>query len=117
VVALVALLLGVLHPPAAYLDTGSARVPLALSSWCWGPRCGAPISASKRVAVVKRGARLRVELAFVPSRTRLAIAGTPVAVATHGGELSWRAIRGGGLTLRATGPRGWVTYVGRVAIR
>lgn len=116
-VALVALLLGLSHPPAAYLDTGSARVPLALSSWCWGPRCGAPISASTKVAVVARGARLRLELAFAPSRTRLAVAGTPVAVATHGGELSWRATRGGGLTLNVTGPRGWVTYVGRVAIR
>jgi len=62
VVVLVALLLGVSRPPAAYLDTGSVRVPLAISSWCWGSRCGAPISAATRVAVVARGATLHAEL-------------------------------------------------------
>ena len=115
--ALVALLLGVSRPPAAYLDTGSGRVPLAISSWCWGSRCGAPISASTRVAVVARGATLRAQLAFTPTRARVAVAGSPVAVATHGGELSWRATRSGGLSLNVTGPRGWVTYVGRVRVR
>ena len=116
-VALVALLLGVSRPPAAYLDTGSVRVPLAISSWCWGSRCGAPISAATRVAVVRRGSTLHAELAFAPTKTRLAVAGTPVAVATHGGELSWRVTHGGGLTLNVTGPHGWVTYVGRVVVR
>jgi hypothetical protein len=45
------------------------------------------------------------------------MAGTPVAVATRGGVLSWRVTRGGGVTLNVTGPKGWVTYVGRVRIR
>ena len=116
-VVLVALLLGVARPPAAYLVANSTRVPLAVSSWCWGSRCGAPIAASTSVAVVARGATLRAELAFTPTRARLAVAGTPVAVATHGGELSWRATRSGGLTLNVTGPNGWVTYVGRVTLR
>jgi hypothetical protein len=40
-----------------------------------------------------------------------------VTVTHHGSELSWRVTRGGGLTLHVTGPRGWVTYVGRIAIR
>jgi hypothetical protein len=117
VVVLVALLLGVSRPPAAYLDTGSVRVPLAISSWCWGSRCGAPISAATRVAVVARGATLHAELAFAPTRARLAVAGTPVAVVARGSEVSWRVTRGGGLTLNVAGPRGWVTYVGRVVIR
>jgi hypothetical protein len=117
VVALVALLLGVSRPPAAYLDTGSVRVPLAISSWCWGSRCGAPISASTRVASVARGATLRVELAFAPSQTRLAVGGTVVAVATRGGRLSWRPTHSGGLALSVVGPAGWVTYVGQVAVR
>jgi hypothetical protein len=117
VVALIALLLGVAHPPAAYLDTGSARVQLAISSWCWGSHCGAPISASRGVAVVTRGATLRADLGFAPTRARVAMAGTPVAVATRGGVLSWRVTHGGGVTLNVTGPKGWVTYVGRVRIR
>jgi hypothetical protein len=116
-VVLVALVLATASPPAAYLDAGPARLPLALSSWCWGTRCGAPISASTKVARVARGTRLRVELGFVPTRSRLAVGGTPVTVLTHGSDLSWRATRGGGLTLKVTGPRGWATYVGRIAIR
>jgi hypothetical protein len=116
VVALVALLLGVSRPPAAYLATSSGRVPLAISSWCWGSRCGAPISASTKVARVARGTTLRAELAFAPARTRLAIGGTPVSAATRGHELSWRVTRGGGLTLNVTGALGWVTYVGRIAV-
>jgi hypothetical protein len=115
-VALVALMLGLARPPAAYLQVGATRVPLAISSWCWGSRCGAPISASKKVATVKRGATVRAELSFAPSGTRLAVGGAPVSVTHHGSELSWRATHGGGLTLHVTGPHGWVTYVGRIAI-
>jgi hypothetical protein len=117
VVALVALLLGVSRPPAAYLDTDSGRVPLAISSWCWGSRCGAPISASTRVATVARGATLRVELAFAPFQARLDVGGSVVSVATRGGRLSWRPTHGGGLTLSVVGAAGWVTYVGQLAVR
>jgi hypothetical protein len=112
----IALVFGLARPPAAYLQTATAHVPLAISSWCWGPRCGAPIAASTKVATVARGATVHVELAFAPSKTRLAVAGVPVTVTRHGSELSWRATRSGGLTLNVTGPRGWVTYVGRVTV-
>jgi hypothetical protein len=60
---------------------------------------------------------LRADLAFTPTRARLAVAGTPVAVSTHGGVLSWRAEHGGGVTLHVTGPHGWITYVGRIRLR
>jgi hypothetical protein len=116
-VTLVALVLGLAKPPPAYLQVGTARVPLAISSWCWDARCGAPIAASTKVARVARGATLRAELRFVPTRTRLAVGSTPVIVTHVGTELSWRVTNGGGLTLHVTGPRGWVTYVGRVVIR
>jgi hypothetical protein len=112
-----AFLLGLAPPPAAYVQAGSTRVPLAISSWCWGARCGAPISASTRIAVVRRGTRVRAELAFAPTRVRLAIAGRPVAVAAHGDELSWRAGASGGLTLNVNGAKGWVIYVGRLTVR
>jgi hypothetical protein len=69
------------------------------------------------VAVVRRGTTLRAELAFSPTRARLAIGGTPVAVTTRGDELSWRATRSGGVTLNVDGTRGWVIYVGRVTLR
>jgi hypothetical protein len=115
-VTLVALVLGLAKPPAAYLRAGPVHVPLAISSWCWGARCGAPIAASTKVATVARGTTINVELAFVPTRTRLAVAGTPVVFTRHGKVLSWRATRSGGLSLNVTGTNGWVTYVGRVTV-
>jgi hypothetical protein len=113
---LVALVLGLAKPPAAYLQAGPTRVPLAISSWCWGARCGAPISASTKVARVTKGSTIQVQLAFVPTRTRLAVAGVPVVFSRHGTVLSWRATRSGGLSLNVTGTHGWVTYVGRIAV-
>ncbi len=114
---LIALLLGLARPPAAYLQVGLKRVPLTISSWCWGPRCGAPISASGKTALVTRGTTVLAHLAFAPSRTRLSVGGAPVTVVHHGSELSWRVTHGGGLSLHVDGPRGWVTYVGRITIR
>jgi len=75
-----------------------------------------PIGASTAVAVAPRGTLVRVELAFAPTTARVAIAGRPVLVLRHGKELSWRAARGGGVTIRVTGGRGWVTYVGRIRL-
>jgi hypothetical protein len=92
-------------------------VPLPISSWCWGTRCGAPIARSTKVVVVARGTLLRADLEFGPTSAQLAIAGTPTLARIHGREVEWRATRPGGLTLRVAGPKGWVTYVGRLAIR
>ncbi len=104
-------------PPKATLASGTASVPLTISSWCWGTRCGAPFAASTKTLVTAPGALVTVELAFVPKRATLAIGGRPVVVAVHGRSLSWTARRGGGLTLRTVGGGGFVTYVGRLRIR
>jgi hypothetical protein len=104
-------------PPKATLDTGAARVPLAISSWCWRSRCGAPIARSTRAAAVPAGTLVAVELAFVPTRVHLAVGGKALPVSKRGRVVSWRVHRGGGLTLTATGSRGWVTYVGRIRLR
>jgi hypothetical protein len=104
-------------PPKATLDTGAAHVRLAISSWCWGARCGAPIARATRTASVATGTLVTVELGFVPARVHLAVAGKRLAVVTRGRAVSWRVQRGGGLTLTATGTRGWVTYVGRIRLR
>jgi hypothetical protein len=114
--AAVALALAVAGPPRAWLSTDTAHVPMAISSWCWGTRCGAPIGASTKAAAAARGTLVRIDLAFAPTTARVAIAGRTVAVVTRGKEVSWRARRGGGLTIRVTGGRGWVTYVGRIRI-
>jgi hypothetical protein len=110
------LALALIRPPAAYVDTGAAHVPLAISSWCWAARCSAPIAATQKVARVRRGAIVRIHLGFVPTQTVLAVGGARVKPTISGSELSWRASRGGGLSLTATGVRGFVTYVGRVAL-
>lgn len=105
------------HPPAAYVSVGAARVPLAISSWCWGSRCGAPIAASKRVARTRRGSTVRVELRFEPTQVHVSVAGRRQLASTHGGEISWRAARSGGITINVQSTLGFVTYVGRLVVR
>ena len=116
-VALVALLLGVVRPPAAYVSVGANRVPLAISSWCWGAHCGAPIAASSKTATVARGSTVRVELGFTPTRVRVAVAGVQERATTAGREITWRAAHAGGMTINVNAPKGWVIYVGRLRIR
>jgi hypothetical protein len=113
----VALVLAASGPPRAWLTTDTAHVPLAISSWCWGTHCGAPIGASTKVAGAPQGTVVRVDFGFAVTSARVAIAGRAVPVERHGKELTWRATRGGGLTIRVTGGRGWVTYVGRIKLR
>jgi hypothetical protein len=121
-VALVALLLGVAHPPAAYVRVGAAHVPLAISSWCWGAHCGAPIAASTRTARVRRGSTVSVVLAFEPTQVHVAVAGARQRTSirrtsSRSDEVSWRAGRSGGITINTLSPRGFVTYVGRLIVR
>ncbi|MBA3844107.1 MAG: hypothetical protein H0X39_16085 [Actinobacteria bacterium] len=104
-------------PPHAYVATASGHVPLAVSSWCWGPRCGAPIAASARTAIARRGTAVEVQLAFVPKSARVAVAGAPVKLTRHGDVLTWIASRAGGMTISVTGAKGWVIYVGRLVVR
>src|SRR5581483_9090133 len=103
-----ALAFAVAGPPKAYLDTGSARLPLSVVSWCWGAHCGARFTASAKTAVLHRGATARVEFAFAPTTVHLAIAGTPTPVTKSGHEISWPATHGGGVSIRVTGSGGWV---------
>jgi hypothetical protein len=117
VTALVALLLGVARPPAAYVSVGASRVPLAISSWCWGAHCGAPIAASTRTAVLSRGSTVRVELKFAPTQARVAVGGVREQATSSGREITWRAAHAGGITIDATGAQGWVIYVGRLRLR
>ena len=114
---LAALVIMASGPPRAYLDTGSAHVPLTVVSWCWHNRCGAPFVASKHTATITRGATARVVLAFAPTSARVAIGGVKTPVVRSGNELSWHATRGGGTTIQVTGKGGWVTYVTRIRLR
>ena len=116
-VALIALVGVFAWPPAAYVDTGARHVPLAVSSWCSGLRCGAPIAASQRTAVVRKGAVVHVVFRFDPTDVRVWIGAGRARATAHGHGVSWRATRAGGITVRAFSPRGWVTYVGRLRVR
>src|SRR5690349_25166902 len=95
--ALALLTLGLARPPAAYVEPGHVR--LAVSSWCWGSHCGAPIAASGKSAVLRRGARVTVAFAFTPATVRVGVGGRGVSVARDGNEISWRAARAGGMTI------------------
>ena len=110
--AVAATVLALAGPPPATI----AGKRLAVSSWCWSGKCGAPIAASARTIHLKRGATVRVELAFEPATAHLSLAGRPLRVTTRGTEVSWVASRGGGFTLNVTSARGFVTYVGRLAV-
>jgi hypothetical protein len=104
-------------PPSASLLTSAAQVPLAISSWCWQGRCGAPIAASKGVVVARLGETVRVDLKFVPRSARVDVGGVQTKVERSGRELSWIVRRGGGVAIRVTSSRGWVSYVGRLRLR
>jgi hypothetical protein len=117
VLATVALVLGLLHVPGAVVESGAARVPLTVSSWCAGARCGAPIAASTRIVVVRRGDLVRCVFGFAPRRVTISVGGVPVAVSGSGRERDWRATRSGGIAVTASAPTVWVTYVGRLAVR
>jgi hypothetical protein len=117
VLALVALLLAAVHLPAAYVDMGSAHVPLAITSWCWDASCGAPLGRTGQRVVVSRGTPVRVELPFEPLEATVNVAGDPVKPITHGHEVSWAATRGGGLTVNVKYRRGWGVYAARRALR
>ena len=115
--ALAFAVLALARPPAAYVDTGATHVPLTISSWCWAARCGAPIARARRVIRVRRGTDVVIHLRFVPTSVALSVGGAPTPWTLAGYDVTWRARRAGGLSLTATGVRGFVTYVGRVAFR
>jgi hypothetical protein len=117
VFALVALLLAAAHPPAAYVDTGTAHVPLAITSWCWDARCGAPLGHTDRRVVVARGAAVRVGLKFEALDATVNVGGGRARSTTRGHEVTWTATRGGGLTVNVKYRRGWVIYSARLALR
>jgi hypothetical protein len=117
-VALVAALaLAVAGPPPATLEAGSAHTRLAVSSWCWSRHCGAPISAATKTTAVARGSLVHVLLSFTPKHALVSVAGRPMTVVVSGRELSWRATRGGGLTISVSASPGFVVYVGRIRLR
>ena len=115
VVALIAALV-LAAPPRAVLSTPTGTVPLVMSSWCWNAHCGAPFSSAKKTAAAAHGSTVSVGLGFTPRHVRVAIAGKQVAAVVRGRVVSWAASRGGGVTVHATSPRGWVTYVGRLKV-
>ena len=112
-----ALAVALAGPPKATLQTASQTVPLAVSSWCWRSRCGAPFTASRRNAAAPLGSAVTVHLAFAPRRARVEVGGRLVGALIHGDDVTWRARSGGGLTVTVTGRHGWVTYVGRLRVR
>ena len=104
-------------PPSAVLSTSIGPVPLAISAWCLGGRCGAPIGAAHRTAFAKLGETVHVLLKFVPATAKVEVGGVRMRTAISGRELSWVVSRGGGVAIRVTSTRGFVAYVGRLRLR
>jgi hypothetical protein len=114
---LLALLIGVSAPPTAYVATGGAHVQLAITSWCWDTRCGAPLGLSTRRAFVRRGATVTLELKYEAVDASVSIGGAAARATVRGREVTWTATRSGGLTANVKYRRGWVIYTGRLAFR
>lgn len=112
-----ALLIGAAAPPPAYVDTGTAHVPLAITSWCWDARCGAPLGQSSRRAFVRRGATVRLEMQFDALDAHVTVGGASAHATTRGREVTWTATHTGGLTAYVKYRRGWVIYTARLAFR
>jgi hypothetical protein len=115
VLALIAVLLTAVKPPTAYADPGHVR--LAISSWCWGTHCGAPIAASGKPITVKRGAIVRITFSAAPTSVRVAVSGKTLVVLRRGTVVTWRARRMGGMTINVTFAKGFVAYVGRLVVK
>jgi len=115
VITLLTLLLATVKPPTATADPG--RVRLAISSWCWGTHCGAPIAASGRPVVVARGTTVRIRFSVAPASVRVAVSGKTLVVVRSGSVVSWRVRRWGGMTVNVTFAKGFVVYVGRLAAK
>lgn len=115
VTLLAALLVGSVRPPAAYAEPGHVR--LAISSWCVGSRCGAPIAAAGKPVRIRRGATVRVTFAVVPRTVEVAVSGATLQVARVGDEIAWTARRSGGMTINVTFRHGFASYVGRIVLR
>ena len=114
---LAALLIGVAaRPPAAYVDTATARVPLGITSWCWDTRCGAPLGSSPRRIAVARGAPVHVELKLDATSASVTIGGAPTKATVRGHVLSFTATHSGGLTALVHFRRGWVVYSARLGV-
>lgn len=115
--ALVALLFVAAAPPTAYVHTGTANVPLAITSWCWDARCGAPLGRNQRRVVVSRGTPVKVELRFDAVDATVTVSGGRATSTTRGREVTWTANRGGGLTVNVRYKRGWVIYSAQLSLR
>ena len=112
-----ALLLAFAAPPSAYVSTGTTHVPLAITSWCWDTRCGAPLGTATGRALVRRGSTVRLELKFDAVDANVTVGGASVHATVHGSEVTWTARHGGGLTADVKYRRGWVIYSGRLVLR
>ena len=117
--ALAALLVAVAPagPPTAYVQTGAARVPLAITSWCWDTRCGAPLAQAARRVSLARGAAVHVELKLAAVAATVTVGGAPARATLHGREVSFAAGRSGGISAFVRYRRGWVVYTARLAVR
>jgi hypothetical protein len=104
-------------PPAAYVEAAGARVPLAITSWCWDARCGAPLGSSARRVSVTRGAHVRIELKLEALDATVTVGGTQTRTSVRAREVTFAATRSGGISALVHFRRGWVVYTVRLAVR
>ena len=115
-------------PPPAYVDTGSNRIRLAQSSYCWQTQCADYVAAKcgdgrTPTIRVRRGSTVTFRLGFVPRQlalgfyARIGVGMThqplkPVAVSRY------RVTRGGAFGIFGRTARGFdSSYVGCFRLR
>jgi hypothetical protein len=113
VAAVILAALALAGPPRATLN----GAPLTVSAWCWGGKCGAPVAIAPPPVRVTRGATVRVDFRFAPADVTATVGGARVHLTLRGTEATWTARSGGGVTVSARSARGFIVYVGRLAVR
>ena len=108
-------------PPPAWIETQARSAWLAYGSYCWRTACVDMIPSDSRpdlpTFAVKRGTTLRVHLGFAATSITVSLGARTIRPTLDATKriASWRAVRGGILTVSARGTGG-ASYVARLRV-
>ena len=109
-------------PPPATAAAAGHVVRMARGSYCWETTCVDMIPPQQRADIpplrIRRGARVTLRLAFVPTRWSVTIVGSATSIPLPAARTAtWLARRGGILDVDARGRVGSASYLVRIVLR
>jgi hypothetical protein len=109
-------------PPPAWIEAKAKSAWLAYGTYCWKTTCVDMIAPETRSDLptfrITRGKTVRVHLGFVAKSVTVSIDKAPIRATMSGMRMvaSWRATRGGIVTVSARGV-GDASYIVRLRVR